>query len=99
MSICNDIIKRKKFKQFTYSERLKLEALLKIKKTKKVEIAELRLLNVTDIIAANDFLVEYFEQFNKEFSIDFNSIKSVFEKQLTLEEINLHLSILHERII
>ncbi|MGL6065280.1 MAG: hypothetical protein ACRC0S_09410, partial [Fusobacteriaceae bacterium] len=45
------------------------------------------------------FLVEYFEQFNKEFSIDFNSIKSVFEKQLTLEEINLHLSILHERII
>ncbi|MGL6064707.1 MAG: IS30 family transposase, partial [Fusobacteriaceae bacterium] len=41
MSICNDIIKRKKFKQFTYSERLKLEALLKIKNTKKAEIAEL----------------------------------------------------------
>ncbi|MGL5054112.1 MAG: ISNCY family transposase, partial [Fusobacteriaceae bacterium] len=61
--------------------------------------AELRLSNVTDIISANDFLVEYIEQFNKEFSIDFNFIKNVFEKQLNLEEINLHLSILHERII
>ncbi|MGL6065259.1 MAG: IS30-like element ISCth2 family transposase, partial [Fusobacteriaceae bacterium] len=49
MSIYNDIIKRKKFKQFTYSERLKLEALLKIKKTKKAEIAELLKKTVSSI--------------------------------------------------
>lgn len=41
MSISNDIIKNKKFKQFTYSDRLKLEVLLKIKKMKKDEIAEI----------------------------------------------------------
>lgn len=41
MRISNNTTKNKKFKQFTYSDRLKLESLLKLKKIKKSEIAEI----------------------------------------------------------
>lgn len=61
--------------------------------------AELRLSNVLDITSANDFLVEFISKFNNEFSITLDSTLSVFEKQLLPEEVNLHLSVLSQRIV
>lgn len=61
--------------------------------------AELRLLNVQDITLANDFLVDYITEFNKEFSIELNSTGNVFESKVKSEDINLYLSILCERIV
>ncbi|MGL4538024.1 MAG: ISNCY family transposase [Cetobacterium sp.] len=61
--------------------------------------AELRLSNVQEINLANDFLVEYINEFNKEFSIDLNSTRNVFESKVKSEEINLYLSTLCERTV
>ncbi len=62
-------------------------------------IAELRLLNVTDIDSGNIALAKYIKEFNQDFSIPFNFTNSVFEKQMGKEEINLMLSVMCERII
>ncbi|MGL5936494.1 MAG: ISNCY family transposase [Cetobacterium sp.] len=61
--------------------------------------AELRLSNVQEITLANDFLVEYINEFNKEFSIDLNSTRNAFESKVNFKEINLYLSTLCERIV
>jgi hypothetical protein len=60
---------------------------------------ELRLAGVTDIKAANEFLNAYIKEFNAKFALPIDHNKSVFEKQPSLPQINLTLSILAERKI
>lgn len=59
----------------------------------------LRLENISTIEEANLFLVKYIKQFNKQFALDINHNKSVFEKQPDEQNINLTLAVLSERII
>jgi transposase len=58
---------------------------------------ELRLAGVTSIEQANEFLNSYIKEFNAQFALPVNSIKSVFEKQPDDEKINLTLAILTSR--
>jgi len=60
---------------------------------------ELRLAGVTTIEEANKFLNSYIKEFNTQFALPVNNIKSVFEKQPGDEKINLTLSILCGRKI
>lgn len=61
---------------------------------------ELRLAGVTTIEQANEFLKNtYIKEFNAQFALPINSIKSVFEKQPDEEKINLTLAILTPRKI
>lgn len=60
---------------------------------------ELRLANVTSIKQANQFLKSYLKRFNKKFALPHDSIKSVFEKQPSDENINLTLAVLSSRKI
>lgn len=60
---------------------------------------ELRLANVSSIEEANEFLNSYIKKFNKQFGLQIDNIKSVFEKQPNDEKINLILSILSSRKI
>lgn len=59
----------------------------------------LRLAGITTIEAANEFLDSYIKEFNKQFALPLNNIKSVFEKQPTSEKINLILAVLTTRKI
>lgn len=59
--------------------------------------AELRLVGINTLSKANAFLNSYIKEYNAKFALDTNLIKSVFEKQPSLEEINLILSVLTER--
>lgn len=61
--------------------------------------AELRLAGIITLSEANVFLNSYIKEYNAKFTLEGNLTKSVFEKQPTLEEINLYLSILTERKI
>lgn len=60
---------------------------------------ELRLAGINTLSEANIFLNSYIKEYNAKFALESNLIKSVFEKQPTLEEINLILSVLTERKI
>ena len=60
---------------------------------------ELRLVGITTIEEANQFLVEYIKKFNKQFALCVNHNKSVFEKQPDEKKINLILAVLTKRII
>ncbi|MCX8167277.1 MAG: ISNCY family transposase [Candidatus Micrarchaeota archaeon] len=59
----------------------------------------LRLAGITTIEAANEFLNSYIKEFNKQFALPLNHIKSVFEKQPSNEKINLILAVLATRKI
>lgn len=60
-------------------------------------VVELRLAGVSTIEEANEFLNSYIKEFNAKFSLPLNHTKSVFEKQLTSDKINLILSVLSTR--
>ncbi|HEY5576679.1 MAG TPA: transposase, partial [Clostridiaceae bacterium] len=60
---------------------------------------ELRLAGTTTIEQANEFLNSYIKKFNAQFSIPFDSTKSVFEIQPNQEKINLTLAVLAKRKI
>jgi transposase len=60
---------------------------------------ELRLANISTIKQANEFLNSYIKEFNAKFAIPVDSIKSVFEMQPDVENINLTLSVLANRKI
>ena len=58
---------------------------------------ELRLAGVKTIEQANEFLAHYLKEFNAQFALDMNYIKSVFEKQPEADKIDQFLSILTPR--
>ena len=60
---------------------------------------EMRLAGVTTIEQANEFLNSYIKEFNAQFALPIDSIKSVFEKQPDIEKINLTLAVIAERKI
>ena len=60
---------------------------------------ELRLAGVTTIDAANEFLNSYIKEFNENFSLPLNGIKSVFVEQPENKKINLILAVLCERTV
>ncbi len=59
----------------------------------------LRLAGVTALESANEFLASYFQEFNKQFALEINHTTSVFETQVTKEQINLTLAVLANRKI
>jgi len=60
---------------------------------------ELRRANVVTIEEANEFLKSYLEKYNNHFALQFNTTKSVFDGQLSNEDINNRLSIISTRTI
>jgi transposase len=60
---------------------------------------EMRLADVSTIEQANEFLNSYIKEFNAQFALPIDNIKSVFETQPDNEKINLILSILTNRKI
>lgn len=60
---------------------------------------ELRLANITSIEEANAFLPEFLERYNSKFTLCIDNTKSVFEKQPSLQKINLTLAILSRRVV
>lgn len=62
-------------------------------------ITEMRLAGISNIQTANEFLPKFIEDFNKRFAVQNDYIKSVFDKQITSEQINYILSIISKRIV
>ena len=62
-------------------------------------IPELRLANITTIEEANAFLPTFLDKYNSKFALCIDNTKSVFEKQPSLQEINLTLAILSRRTV
>lgn len=62
-------------------------------------IPELRLANITTIEEANRFLPAFLNKYNSKFALCINNTKSVFEKQIDLQKINLTLATLSRRVI
>lgn len=62
-------------------------------------IPELRLANITTIEEANAFLPAFLDKYNSKFALCIDNTKSVFEKQPTLEKINLTLAVLSRRVV
>lgn len=60
---------------------------------------EMRLAGVATVEQANEFLNSYIKEFNAQFALPIDSIKSVFEKQPDTEKINLTLAVLVKRKI
>lgn len=58
---------------------------------------ELRLAGVSSIEEANEFLISYLQKFNQQFALPIDSIKSVFDLQPKMEQINLTLAVLSTR--
>lgn len=58
---------------------------------------EMRLAGVNTIEQANDFLKSYIKEFNAQFALPVDNIKSVFEMQPDIEKINLTLAVLTSR--
>lgn len=58
---------------------------------------EMRLAGVTTIEQANEFLNSYIKEFNAQFALPVDNIKSVFEMQPDIEKINLTLAVLTSR--
>lgn len=62
-------------------------------------IPELRLANITTTEEANAFLPAFLDKYNSKFALCIDNTKSVFEKQPSLQKINLTLAVLSRRII
>ena len=62
-------------------------------------IPELRLANITTIEEANNFLPTFLEKYNSKFALCIDNTKSVFEKQPSLQKINLTLAVLSRRTV
>ena len=62
-------------------------------------IPELRLANITTIEEANAFLPAFLDKYNSKFALYIDNTKSVFEKQPSLQKINLTLAILSRRVV
>ena len=62
-------------------------------------IPELRLANITTIEEANRFLPTFLNKYNSRFALCINDTKSVFEKQPSLQKINLTLAVLSRRVV
>lgn len=62
-------------------------------------IPELRLAGITNIEEANKFLPTFLEKYNSKFALYIDNTKSVFEKQPSLQKINLTLAVLSRRIV
>lgn len=60
---------------------------------------EMRLAGISTIEQANEFLNSYIKEFNVQFALPVDSIKSVFEMQPDVEKINLILAVIHQRKI
>lgn len=62
-------------------------------------IPELRLAKITTIEEANAFLPAFLKKYNSKFALCIDHNKSVFEKQPSLQKINLTLAVLSRRVI
>jgi len=62
-------------------------------------IPELRLANITTIEEANAFLPSFLDKYNSKFALCIDNTKSVFEKQPSLQKINLTLAVLSRRTV
>ena len=62
-------------------------------------IPELRLANITTIEEANAFLPGFLDKYNSKFALCIDNTKSVFEKQPSLQKINLTLAVLSRRVV
>lgn len=62
-------------------------------------IPELRLANITTIEEANAFLPNFLDKYNSKFALCIDNTKSVFEKQPSLQKINLTLAVLSRRTV
>ena len=62
-------------------------------------IPELRLANITTIEEANAYLPSFLEKYNSKFALCIDNTKSVFEKQPSMQKINLTLAVLARRTI
>lgn len=62
-------------------------------------IVYLRLANVTSLEEANAILPSLVEKYNKQFALQPNNTKNVFEKQISDEKINLTLAVLSRRVV
>ena len=62
-------------------------------------IPELRLANITNIEEANRFLPAFLDKYNSKFALYIDNTKSVFEKQPSLQKINLTLAVLSRRTV
>jgi len=62
-------------------------------------IIELRLAGVTDLESANEFLTSYIQKYNEQFALEINHTTSVFETQVTKEQINLTLAVVANRTV
>ena len=62
-------------------------------------IPELRLANITTIEEANAYLPSFLEKYNSRFALYIDNTKSVFEKQPSMQKINLTLAVLARRTI
>lgn len=60
---------------------------------------ELRRANITSIEDANKFLNSYIKEFNKQFALQLDDTKNVYEQQPSLENINNILAVLDNRVI
>lgn len=58
---------------------------------------EMRLACISTIEQANEFLNSYIKEFNAQFALPIDNIKSVFETQLDIKKINLILAVLSSR--
>lgn len=59
----------------------------------------LRLAKVTSIEEANAFLPAFLEKYNSKFALHIDNTKSVFEKQPSIQKINLTLAVLSRRVV
>lgn len=59
----------------------------------------LRLAKVTNIEEANAFLPAFLEKYNSKFALHIDNTKSVFEKQPSMQRINLTLAVLSRRVV
>lgn len=62
-------------------------------------VSELRLAGITTIEEANKFLPIFLDKYNSRFALCIDNTKSVFEKQPSLQKINLTLAVLSRRTI
>lgn len=60
---------------------------------------EMRLAGICTIEQANEFLNSYIKEFNAQFALPINNIKSVFEEQPDINKINLILAVIAQRKI
>lgn len=62
-------------------------------------VSELRLAGITTIEEANDFLPAFLDKYNAKFALCIDNTKSVFEKQPSMQKINLTLAVLSRRTV